>query len=99
VDVHKKSGGGFALFARIIQNAFESGGEVIVILRGQDESFRGQVRDFDGIHFTVFHRGRSNGFLWAFRLEDVLSCALLIPEPNSAILEVEVDPKLQGDVR
>jgi hypothetical protein len=79
-----------ALFQQLIQSAFDTGNEVIVFARGLEESFRGKVQDFDGESFTLFHSGCCHGLLWTFRLEDVLTCALVVALPS--------DPESHGQL-
>lgn len=67
------------MFRQLITSAFESGSDVIVHLRGHGDSFRGSIRDYNSECFTLFHSGCCHGVLWAFRFEDILTCALLIP--------------------
>jgi hypothetical protein len=71
------------MFKKMIESAFHAGGEMIIHIKGQEEGFRGIVQDFDGEFFTLFHNGCCNGLVWAFRLEDVLTCALVVPIPQT----------------
>lgn len=77
------------MFQKMIESAFHSGAELIVHIRGQENAFRGTVSEFDGEFFTLFHQGCCHGALWAFRLSDVLTCALLVPMPNSTCSDRE----------
>lgn len=70
-------------FARIIENAFHTGGEMTVVLKGLEEPFRGQVQDYDGEIFTLFHSGCCQGMLWTFCLSDVMACGLVVPVPQN----------------
>jgi len=70
------------MFKKMIESAFHHGDEMIVHIKGQEDAFRGIVQDYDGEFFTLFHHGCCNGIVWAFRLEDVLTCALIVPVPE-----------------
>ncbi|MBO9538990.1 hypothetical protein J7643_00175 [bacterium] len=65
------------MFERMIREAFHSGCEAKVYIRGvPDTYFHGRVQDVEDGYFSLFHSGASRGMLWAFRFEDVAACAL-----------------------
>ena len=71
------------MFEQIIQTSFDSASEIIVRIRGVDHTFRGKVQDYDGTHFTLFNNGQQQGLLWAFKVDDILTCALIVPLPEN----------------
>jgi hypothetical protein len=71
------------MFDRLLKTALDSGGEVIVETKYYCDGVKGRVLDFDGTHFTVFHSGTAGGMLWAFRIEDVAHCGLVLELPHS----------------
>lgn len=74
------------MFKRSIESAFHTASEMVVHIKGQEESFRGVVQDYDGEYFTLFHSGCCQGVLWTLRIEDVIACALVIPKPTEGRL-------------
>jgi hypothetical protein len=55
-----------------------------VYLRGMpDNRLHGKVQAIDDEAVTLFHCGDAEGWLWAFRLEDVTAVALLTPRPST----------------
>lgn len=90
------------MFERMIREAFHSGSEVKVYIRGvPDTYFHGRVQDVDDAYFSLFHSGASHGVLWAFRLEDVAVCAMEtrppspleapLPQPNAVTTPTRPD--------
>lgn len=81
------------MFEKLLKSAFDAGGEVFVYMNGFNNPLRGRVQDMDGEYFTLFQNGRFGTILWAFRLNDVISCGLLVGAPigEAAAMAVEGD--------
>lgn len=77
------------MFEKILRPAFDAGTEVFVFVNGFAHPLRGRIQDMADDHFTFFQSGRSGTVLWAFKLEDVLSCGLIVTPPSTGD-EVEV---------
>lgn len=71
------------MFDKILKTALDSGGEVFVETKYYCDGVKGRVLDFDGAQFTIFHNGPGGGMLWAFRVEDIAYCGLVIELPTS----------------
>lgn len=69
------------MFEKLLNSAFDAGGEVFVYMNGFSSPLRGRVQDIEGDFFTLFQNGKFGTILWAFRLSDVLSCGLLVGPP------------------
>lgn len=69
------------MFERILKQAYETGGEVIVDLKYCGDLFQGRVYDLESDAFTLYHSGPQGGVLWAFKLEDVAYCGLRVAPP------------------
>jgi hypothetical protein len=72
------------MFEKLLKSAFDAGGEVFIYMNGFPNPLRGRVQDMGDDYFTFFQNGRSGTILWAFRLEDVLSCGLIVGPPIHA---------------
>ena len=80
----------FLMFKRLLQAAFESGQDILVVIRGQEDPAQGRVQDFDGEYFTILSTGccapdcpgDCQGMLWAFHLADVQSIGLPVNKPK-----------------
>jgi hypothetical protein len=81
------------MFEKLLNSAFEAGGEVFVYMNGFNNPLKGRVQDIDGEYFTFFQSGKAGTILWAFRMSDVLSCGLLVGPPiqDAPILSNETD--------
>lgn len=71
------------MFRKLLQSAFDGGGEVFIYMNGFNNPLRGRVQDIDDEFFTFFQNGRSGTVLWAFRVDDILSCGLIVSPPSS----------------
>ena len=71
------------MFQKLLKSAFDAGGEVFVYVNGFSNPLRGRVQDMGDDYFTFFQSGRSGTILWAFKLEDVLSCGLIVGPPTA----------------
>jgi hypothetical protein len=71
------------MFTKMLQTALDSGKDIIVETKYYCDGVKGKVLDFDGEYFTLFHNGTGGGMLWAFRVEDVAYCGLLIDVPTA----------------
>jgi hypothetical protein len=80
------------MFDKILKAAMESSGEVIVETKYACDGVKGRILDFDGSYFTVFHNGPGGGMLWAFKLEDIAYCGLVVELPTSLTELSEPDP-------
>lgn len=69
------------MFERLLQSAFDGGGEVFVYMKGFNSPLRGRIQELENGFFTLFQDGRLGTVLWAFRLKDILSCGLLVGPP------------------
>lgn len=71
------------MFTRMIETAFETGGELALYVRSvPGVRFHGRVQDLDGEHLALYFSGEDEGWLWTFRLEDVTACALIVNRPE-----------------
>jgi hypothetical protein len=70
------------MFEKLLKSAFDGGGEVFVYMNGFSNPLRGRIQDMGDDYFTFFQNGRNGTILWAFRLEDVLSCGLIVGPPS-----------------
>lgn len=82
-----------------IELAYETGQEVMVYIRGLEEPFRGSIRECGPTHFSLFHNGAKMGMLWAFRLQDVRTIALMIPLPSDPDEEKRIDADLPVTIK
>jgi hypothetical protein len=85
------------MFGKLLKTAMDAGTEVIVETKYYGDGVKGRVLDFDGTHFTVFHNGSGGGMLWAFRLEDVACCGLVVELPTSLSSLPDIDTGLSDD--
>ncbi|HEY9746357.1 MAG TPA: hypothetical protein V6C99_09085 [Oculatellaceae cyanobacterium] len=69
------------MFEKLLKSAFDAGSEVFLYMSGFPSPLRGRVQDMMDDHFTFFQNGRSGTILWVFRLEDILSCGLIVGPP------------------
>ncbi|MEB3206405.1 MAG: hypothetical protein VKK59_03535 [Vampirovibrionales bacterium] len=81
------------MFKQLLQAAFESGQDVVVVIRGHDDHVQGRVQDVDGEYFTILSTGclalecpgDCQGMLWAFHLADVQSVGLPLSKPSNEL--------------
>ncbi len=70
------------MFSQILQAAHDSGGEILVQIKGNPcEQYRGRIQDLTDQFFTLFHSGMAGGVLWAFKQEDIAFCGLVVNPP------------------
>lgn len=68
---------------KLLTMAYESGAEVMVQLKvGCSHAFQGRVQSIASDGFSLFHSGKAGGVLWAFQLEDVATCGLVVELPS-----------------
>ncbi len=70
------------MFDKLLQSAFNTGGEVFVYLSGFSSPFRGRITDINDECFSLFQNGRYGTVIWAFRKVDLISCGLLVGPPS-----------------
>jgi hypothetical protein len=75
------------MIRHMLQSAHDAGATAAVYLRGMsDTRLHGRVQAIDDTAVTLFHDGDAEGWLWAFRLEDIAAVALLTPRPSAMLL-------------
>lgn len=82
------------MFEKLLQSAFNTGGEVFVYLTGFSNPFRGRITDITDDHFSLFQNGRYGTVLWAFKKADLISCGLLVGPPAEGANLEELEESL-----
>lgn len=77
------------MFEKLLKSAFDAGTDVFVYMNGFSNPLRGRVQDMSDDSFTFFQNGRGGTILWAFRMEDVLSCGLIVGPPITNLEDPE----------
>lgn len=85
------------MFNKILDTAHQSGAEVLVHLKDFCcEPFKGRVLEMDQEYFSLFHSGPGGGVHWAFKLEDVAFCGLVLELPDPIPLQAPL-PSQESD--